>query len=167
MSVDRQTQKTLYCQKYLLTCLDSHMNLSDIQFLSHRIQNPISPSFAAITASALQERLSTRFRSLFNGLFNHSSRSTFVRTDVDREGLALGLHSNLSQRCSVGLRCRCRPVNLINTKLSSMSLWTIALCTVMLEEERGHLQTVHIKLEHGIVKGLLIRRSIQNLFHWN
>ena len=28
---------TLYCQKYSLTCLDSHMNLSDIPFLIHRV----------------------------------------------------------------------------------------------------------------------------------
>ena len=29
--------RTLYCQKYSLTCLDSHMDLSDIPFLIHRV----------------------------------------------------------------------------------------------------------------------------------
>ena len=40
------------------------------------------------------------------GIFDHSSRSAFVRsqTDVGREGLALSLHSKSSQRCSIGSR---------------------------------------------------------------
>ena len=40
------------------------------------------------------------------GIFDHSSRSAFVRshTDVGREGLALSLRSNSSQRFSIGLR---------------------------------------------------------------
>ncbi len=40
------------------------------------------------------------------GIFDHSSRSAFVRsdTDVGREGLARSLRSNSSQRCSIGLR---------------------------------------------------------------
>ena len=40
------------------------------------------------------------------GIFDHSSRSAFVRshTDVGQEGLALSLHSNSSQNCSFGLR---------------------------------------------------------------
>ncbi|KAK3549116.1 hypothetical protein QTP70_032576 [Hemibagrus guttatus] len=40
------------------------------------------------------------------GIFDRSSRSTFVRsgTDVGREGLARSLRSNSSQRCSMGLR---------------------------------------------------------------
>ena len=46
------------------------------------------------------------FRSVLMGIFDHSTRSAFVRshTDVGREGLALSLHSNSSQRCSIGLR---------------------------------------------------------------
>ena len=45
------------------------------------------------------------------GIFDHSSRSTFVRspTDVGWEGLTLSIHSNSSQRCSVqtnfGMQC--------------------------------------------------------------
>ena len=40
------------------------------------------------------------------GIFDHSSRSAFVRsdTDVGGEGLARSLRSNSSQRCSIGLR---------------------------------------------------------------
>ena len=60
------------------------------------------------------------------GIFDHSSRSTFVRshTDVGREGLALTLHSNSSQGCSIGLG-------------SGPCLYGAALCTaaVMLEQE--------------------------------
>ena len=43
---------------------------------------------------------------MFMGIFDHSSRSAFVRshTDVGWEGPALSLHSNSSQRHSVGLR---------------------------------------------------------------
>ncbi|XP_058258308.1 uncharacterized protein LOC131361290 isoform X2 [Hemibagrus wyckioides] len=70
------------------------------------VQYDVGPPFAAITASTLLGRLSTRFRSVFMGIFDHSSRSAFVRshTDVGREGLALSLRSNSSQRCSIGLR---------------------------------------------------------------
>uniref|UniRef100_A0A3P8T6V7 mRNA m(6)A methyltransferase n=1 Tax=Amphiprion percula TaxID=161767 RepID=A0A3P8T6V7_AMPPE len=82
------------------------MNVSDIPFLIHRVQYDIGPHFAAVTASTLLGRLSTRFRSVFMGIFDHSSRSAFVRshTDVGPEGLALSLCSNSSQRCSIGLR---------------------------------------------------------------
>ena len=40
------------------------------------------------------------------GMFDHSSRSAFVRsgTDVGQEGLTHSLSSNSSQRCSIGLR---------------------------------------------------------------
>ena len=62
------------------------------------------------------------------GIFYHFFRSTFVRshTDVGQEGLALSLHSNSSQRCSVRLRsglcagqsCSSTPNSLL------VSLWT-------------------------------------------
>nr|XP_061844147.1 uncharacterized protein LOC133624531 isoform X2 [Nerophis lumbriciformis] len=60
----------------------------------------------AITASTLLGRLSTRLRSVFIGIFHHSSKSALVRshTDVGREVLALSLRSNSSQRCSIGFR---------------------------------------------------------------
>ena len=43
------------------------------------------------------------------GIFEHSSRSALVRshTDVGREGLALSLLSNSSQRCSMQLSMQC------------------------------------------------------------
>uniref|UniRef100_A0A3B4DS63 NACHT domain-containing protein n=1 Tax=Pygocentrus nattereri TaxID=42514 RepID=A0A3B4DS63_PYGNA len=63
-------------------------------------------SIVSITVSPLLGRLSTRFRNVFMGIFDHSSRSTFMRSDLDvgQEGLACSLHSNSSQRCSIGLR---------------------------------------------------------------
>ena len=72
-------------------------------------------------------RLSTRFRSVFMGIFDHSSTSTFVRshTDVKQEGLALSPCSNSSQRCfhRVEVRTLCRPVKFIHTKLSQPCLY--------------------------------------------
>ena len=80
---------TLYClYKYLLTCLDSHMNLSDIPFLIHRVYYDVGSPFAAVTASTLLGRF-------FHNLFVRS------HTDVGQEGLALSLRSNSSQRCSI------------------------------------------------------------------
>ena len=37
----------------------------------------------ALTASTVVGKLSTRFRSVFMGVFDHSSRSAFVRSDTD------------------------------------------------------------------------------------
>lgn len=34
--------------KYLLTCLDSHMNFSDLSFLTPKVQHGVGPPFAAI-----------------------------------------------------------------------------------------------------------------------
>ncbi len=68
------------------------------------------------------------------GIFDHSSRSTFVRsdTDVGREGLARSLRSNSSQRCSIGLRSGlCRPVKFFHSHVGT---------------GRGHPQTVPTKL---------------------
>ncbi|MEQ2254959.1 hypothetical protein ILYODFUR_008957 [Ilyodon furcidens] len=56
------------------------MNLSDAPFLIHRVQQDAGPPFAAIAASTLLGRLSTRFRSVFMGILNHFSRKTFVRS---------------------------------------------------------------------------------------
>ena len=62
---DRAFPPTLYCQKYSLTCLDSHMNLSEIPYLVHSIYKDIGPPVAAITATTLLGRLSTRFWSVY------------------------------------------------------------------------------------------------------
>uniref|UniRef100_A0A3P9M0C4 Uncharacterized protein n=1 Tax=Oryzias latipes TaxID=8090 RepID=A0A3P9M0C4_ORYLA len=48
------------------------------------------PPFTAIVISTLLARLSTRLRSVFIGISDHSSKSALVRphTDAGREGLA-------------------------------------------------------------------------------
>ena len=87
------------------------------------------------------------------GIFDHSSRSAFVRshTDVGQEGLALSLCSNSSQRCSVGLKSGlCAGQSSSSTPNSlSMSLWTLlyALVHSYVGTGRGHPQTVPTKLE--------------------
>jgi len=109
----------------------------------------LSP-FAAIKASTLMGRLSRRFKSVFMGIFYHSSRSAFVRSgsDVGREGLAQSLHSKVF--CWVEeVRTMCSPVkSLPHQTRSSMSLWTL-LCALVcghVGTGRGHPQTVPTKL---------------------
>ena len=67
------------------------------------------------------------------GIFDHSSRSTFMRshTDAGQEGLALSLHSNSSQRCSVGLRSGlCAGQSSSSTPSSLLHVFmNLALCT--------------------------------------
>ena len=80
------------------------------------------------------------------GMFDHSSRSAYVRsgTDVGQEGMAHSLRSNSSQRCSIGLRSGVPPPQ----TRSSMSLWTL-LCALVRSHDgtgRGRLQTVPTKL---------------------
>ena len=70
---------------------------------------------------------------VFMGIFDHSSRSAFVRshTDVGREGLALSLRSNSSQRCSIGLRSGlCAGQSSSSTPNSLIHVFMdLALCT--------------------------------------
>jgi len=47
------------------TCLYMQMNFNDIPLLIHRVSFGVGPPFAAITASTLLRRLSTRFRIVF------------------------------------------------------------------------------------------------------
>uniref|UniRef100_A0A667X151 Doublecortin domain-containing protein n=1 Tax=Myripristis murdjan TaxID=586833 RepID=A0A667X151_9TELE len=97
-------------------------------------------------------RLSTRFRSVFMGIFDHSSRSAFVRsnTDVGQEGLARSLRSNSSQRCSLGLRSGlCAGQSSSSTPNSLIHVFMdLALCTGAQScwNRKGHLQTVPTKL---------------------
>ena len=67
------------------------------------------------------------------GIFYHFFRSTFVRshTDVGQEGLALSLHSNSSQRCSVRLRSGlCAGQSSSSTPNSLIHVFMdLALCT--------------------------------------
>ena len=107
--------------------------------LIYRVQYDVGPSFAAITASTVLGRLSTGFRIVFMGIFDHSSRSTFVRshTDVGREGLALDSQDSVQAS-------QVHP----HQTLSSMSLWTL-LCALVhshVGTGRGHPQTVPTKL---------------------
>ena len=73
---------TLYCQKYLLICLDLHINISAIPFLidwrhtePYGVQYDVSPPFATITASTLLGRLSTRFRSVYGNFWPFFQKS--------------------------------------------------------------------------------------------
>ena len=63
------------------------MNINSIPVLVLRVQYWVGPPFAAIIASSLLGRLSTRFRSVSMGMFDYSSRSAF---DVKREGVLSG-----------------------------------------------------------------------------
>ena len=82
----------------------------------------------SITALTLLGRLSTRFRSVSMGMFDHSSRSPFVRlgTDVRRESLTRSLHSNSSQRCfyRIEVRTLCRPVRFHCPKRWGIMVWS-------------------------------------------
>ena len=62
--------------------------------------------FAAITASTLLGRFSTRCWHIAVGTCLHSATRALVRsdTDVGRLGLARSRRSSLSQRCTMGLR---------------------------------------------------------------
>ena len=110
------------------------MNFNRIPVLVRRVQYWVGRPFGAITASTLLGRLSTRFRSVSMGMCDQSFRSAFVSsgTDVGWEGLARSLRSNLSQRCSIGLKLGlCADQSSSSTKnCSSMSLWTL-LCALV------------------------------------
>lgn len=71
------------------------MHLSDTPSLNHRIYCGVAPPLAALTASTLLIRLSTRFRSLVEGILDHFSRTAFVRSDTDV--------SNSSLKCCIWL----------------------------------------------------------------
>ena len=60
-----------------------HVNMIGIPFLIHSVEYDVGPPIAAITASTLFGRLSTRFRNMFMGIFDHSFRRTSVRSDTD------------------------------------------------------------------------------------
>ena len=55
-----KVQVTLCCQKYSLICLYTHMNLSDIPLLIHRVWYDVGPPFEAITALTLLGKLSQK-----------------------------------------------------------------------------------------------------------
>ena len=59
------------------------MNFNGMPVLVNRVQYWVGPPFAAMTASTLLGRLSTRFRSVSMGMFGRSSRSAFVKSGTD------------------------------------------------------------------------------------
>lgn len=71
---------TSYCQKYSCTCLDRHVNFSDVPFLNHRIYSDGGWPVAAIAPSALLGRLHTTFRKGIVGFCSHSSFCTFMKS---------------------------------------------------------------------------------------
>ena len=106
---------------------------------------PVHP----LTASTTLGRLSTRFRSVFTGIFDHSSRSAFVRshTDVGWEGLAFSLPSYSSQRCSIGLMSGlCAGQSSLSTPNSLIHVLLCALMHSYVGTGRGHPQTFPSKL---------------------
>ena len=78
-------------------------------------------------------KLSTRFWRVSVGIFAHSGKRAFVRsdTDVGREGLAHNLRSSSSQRCLMGLRSGlCEGQSSSSTPNSpSQAFMDLALCT--------------------------------------
>lgn len=105
--------------------------------------------FAARTASALLGRLSTRFRIVFMGDFDHCSRSTFVRSHTHTLSVSILIHP----KCVVLIEVRtlCRPVRFIHTRLCHSCLYGpcfVDWCTVMLEGARSKLSPQ--SWEHGI-----------------
>ena len=138
---------TLYCQKYSLTCFDSHANLIDIPFLIHRVKY-VSPPFAAITASTLLGRLFTGFRSVLwecltilpevhlwgHTLMLKGKAWLSVSALIHPKGLLSDWSQDSVQASQV------HP----HQTLSSMSLWTL-LCALVhshVGTGRGHPKTV-------------------------
>ena len=89
--------------------------------------------FAAIIASTLLGRLSTRCWNIVAGTCFHSGTRALVRsgTDVGRLGLARSQHSITSQRCSMGLRLGlCAGQSSSSTSISTNNFFMdLALCT--------------------------------------
>lgn len=113
----------------------------------------------SVTASTFLERLSTRFRSVFIGIFDQSSKSTFMRsgTDVDWEVLTRSLRSNLSQRFSIGLRS-----GLCLGQSWSSTANSLYWCAVMFNRKGPSL--ILTNWEHEIVQNILCW-SIKSSFH--
>ena len=89
---------------------------------------------------------------MFQGMFDHSSRSTFERsrTDVGHEGLVLSLRSNSSQRCSIWLRSGLCPGQSSSSTPNSVLHVFVDLLHALVHSHvrtgRGHPQTVPTEL---------------------
>lgn len=98
------------------------------------------------------------------GIFDHSSKNTFVwsHTDVGRKGLAYSVCFNSSQRCWGCCQVEVRTIKFFHTKLHYpwvyMSLWSL-LCALV----RSHFVTGRAipelfpqRREHEIVQSVLV-----------
>lgn len=103
-----------------------HMNLIEIPFLIHRVY------YGVCSYNSFNSSWKT-FHKVFMGIFDHSSKSTFVRsdTDVGLECLAHSLRSNSSQRCAIRLRSglvvgqsSCSTPNSLNHAFMDLALCT-------------------------------------------
>jgi hypothetical protein len=123
-----QTQyfvKTLHDQKYVDSCS------SNISFQNHGPSFGVGPPFAAITASTLLGRISTRCCNIAAGTCFHSATRALVRsgTDVGRLGLAHSRCSNSSQRYLMGLRLGlCAGHSCSSTSISPNHSHSVSLC---------------------------------------
>ena len=101
-----------FVQLLLILCISSflkhtHPNMSRRAWvILVGINMELVPPFAAITASTLLGKVSTRCWNIAVGICFHSATRALVRsgTDVGQLGLTHNQHSNSSQRCSMGLR---------------------------------------------------------------
>ena len=119
------------------------MTLSDFPFLIHRVYYDVGPLFAAVIASTLLGRLSTRFRRVWPFFQKCICEVThwcwlLVSALIHPKGVLLGWGQDSVQASKV------HP----HQTLSSMSLWTL-LCALLhshVGTGRGHPQNVPTKL---------------------
>lgn len=125
----------------------SHMNLGWRSSFNPQGLMCCWPNRGSQNSLTLLGRLSTSFSSGFTGIFDHSSRSTFVKSDADvrQEVHAHLFHFNSSQRWSNGfeIRTRCRTASFFHKTPSSLSLRASLCAKVQAQWNRkGHPPTV-------------------------
>ena len=131
---------------WTLACRTSHSKIMGINM-------ELVPPFAAVTASTLLGRLSTRCWNIAAETCFHSGIRVLMRlgTDVRRLGLARSRRSNSSQRCLMGLRSGlCAGQSSSSTPISTNHFcmdFTLCLGALSTETGKGCLQTVATKLE--------------------
>ena len=127
----------LHAQKYVDTCS------SKMSFKIMGINMELVPPFAAMTASTLLGRLSTKCWNIVAETCFHSATRSIVRLGiVGNLGLGRSRRSNSSQRCSMRLSLGplCRPVKFFHTDLDKPFLYEphfVHRGIVMLKQERA------------------------------